>query len=160
MTRLMKNFVFSLIALFSVSFFTHGQEVVLSSGGTVSNSGSVSYSVGQVFYTSSIDNSGSVLLGVQQSIELLALSTEDLDLLKNASTFPNPTKNTFVLKLQNIKLDEMRYVLIDTNGKILQRGKINSANTFLDIQAYSTGVYFLKVQQKNKSLKTFKILKN
>ncbi|MAD97380.1 MAG: hypothetical protein CMB99_08650 [Flavobacteriaceae bacterium] len=156
----MKKIIFALIALFSIHNASHAQEVILSTGGTVTATGSVSYSVGQVFYTSTIESSGSVLLGVQQSIELLSLSTEEVDLLKNSTTFPNPTKDVFALKLQNIELDGLQYVLIDTNGKILQRGKIKSNNTYLNIQPYSTGVYFLRVQQRNKFLKTFKILKN
>ena len=155
----MRTIFLTLSLLFSI-VYSYGQEVVVTTGGNVQATGSISYTVGQVFYITSQDNSGSVLQGVQQSIELFSLSTDNSELLKSIKTSPNPTKDILVLRLQNQELNELRYILFDTNGKSLQKGKIDNENTFLNIKNFSAGVYLLKVLKNNTQLKTFKIIKN
>ena len=156
----MKRFVLACIVLAAFPILSFSQEVVVTTGGTVSGSGSISYTVGQVFYISSEDSSGSTLQGVQQSIELFALSTADEELIQSVKTFPNPTKDVFVLKFQNMEWNEFTFILMDINGKTLQSGTIKSNQSFINIQGYSKGIYLLRLFNKKNPLKTFKILKN
>ena len=52
------------------------------------------------------------------------------------------------------------YQLIDLNGKIILNNSINNAQTKVDLNAYSKGIYFIKVIKELKEIKTFKIIKN
>lgn len=156
----MKRSVLAFIVLVAFPILSFSQEVVVTTGGTVSGSGSISYTVGQVFYISSEDSSGSTLQGVQQSIELFALSTADEELIQSVKTFPNPTKDVFVLKFQNMEWNDVTFILMDINGKTLQSGTIKSNQSFINIQGYSKGIYVLRLFYKKHPLKTFKILKN
>ncbi len=72
--------------------------------------------------------------------------------------FPNPTSGIvnieFTQPLLNTKVS-----IIDVNGKLLQNVLEKTKNFQLDLSAYKTGVYFLRIDNKGK-LKTYKIIKN
>ncbi|MDD7915886.1 T9SS type A sorting domain-containing protein [Polaribacter ponticola] len=145
-------------------FFTHlyySQDTVSVSGGIASGSGSVSYSVGQLFVSTVSSNSGSVTNGVQQSFELFTLVNPELKTLTlKAITFPNPTKDNIMLSLTDNDLKELSYKVYDINGRLVRKGKVNKENTPISMNNLSRGVYLLKVNQNKKRLKVFKIIKN
>lgn len=154
-----------IILLFAfLLFFTHlsySQETVSVSGGVASGAGSVSYTVGQLLVTSNVSNNGSVTHGVQQSIELFTLTNPELKTLTlKAVIFPNPTKNSVMLFLSDNELKGLSYEIHDVNGRLLQKGKVHEKNTSIAMRNFATGIYLLKVNQNNKSLKIFKIIKN
>lgn len=96
----------SLIALAPALTYIQGQQAhasVNATGGNANSAnGSVSYSVGQVFYTTAFSTKGSISEGVQQPFEISVLSgLEDvagIDLCY--SVYPNPTSGKLTLKLR------------------------------------------------------------
>ncbi|PQJ79567.1 T9SS type A sorting domain-containing protein [Polaribacter porphyrae] len=149
-------FIFFLISALG----TFSQKATLSSGEEATGNGSVSYSVGQVFYTTNSSSNGSSLEGIQQSVELFVLSNSDFkDLVLKAVVYPNPIQNSINLILENTSLKQLKYHLYDIKGIAIKKGSINLKKTTIDISKYSTGIYLLKVIGKDKPLKTFKILK-
>ena len=80
------------------------QETVTASGGnTTGNAEILSYSVGQIFYTTNKGNDGMVTQGVQQPFEISVISgieeTQCINL--NCSAYPNPTHDFFMLKIES-----------------------------------------------------------
>jgi hypothetical protein len=139
----------------------HSQEAIPASGGVATGSGgSASYTVGQVFYTTHTATAGSVSQGVQHPFEFQTLSNAALTTVNlTAVTYPNPTKDFIILKITDSALHNLRYTLFDINGKAIASGSITESSTQVQMKYLSIGAYVLKVSQKNKALKSFKILK-
>jgi len=155
-----KNYLF-LLGL-TIPLFTNGQEALSSSGGNAKGSGgSVSYTVGQVAYSSNTGNSGTITQGVQQPFEILVITgiDEAKGISIECSVFPNPTSDFVKLKVESYKIENLSFQLYDINGNILQN-KILEGN---EIQIFMSNLvpatYFLKVKDQNQEIKTFKIIK-
>ena len=140
--------------------FAYSQKTIVASGGNSTGNGSVSYSVGQLIYTSNFNSEGSVSQGIQQGFEFFSLSNADFkELSLEAKTYPNPTKNTLNLVLKNLNLKELSYKLYDIKGLEVSKGKVIAKSTAIGMSKMAKGVYVLKINNKNKQLKTFKIIK-
>jgi hypothetical protein len=137
------------------------QETIPASGGEANGvGGSVSYSVGQVFYTTHTTTIGSVSQGVQQAFEFQTLSNPMLTAVNlTAVTYPNPTKDCIILEITDPSFANLRYTLFDVNGKAIVSHAITTSSTEIQMKHLAIGAYVLKVIQKNKPLKSFKILK-
>jgi hypothetical protein len=150
-----------LVSVFLITQLAQAQEAIPVSAGTaVGSSGSASYTVGQVFYTTYTTTAGSVSQGVQHPFEFQTLSNPALTTVSlTAVTYPNPTKDFIILKITDTTLQNLRYTLFDVNGKAIASGSITESSTQIQLKHLAIGAYVLKVIQKNKSLKTFKIIK-
>lgn len=162
-TSLAKGFLM-LFSTFTLSVLTiQAQETIAVTGGNASGSGgSVSYSYGQVVYTTNTGTNGSVAQGVQQPYEISLASgiEEEKDIVLKCSTFPNPTTDYIQLKFENEKLNDVSYQLFNLNGKLLENKKIESNETSISMSNLVSATYFLKVMQGKKEIKIFKIIKN
>ena len=139
------------------------QEIVLTAGGNIAGSGgSVSYSVGQIFYTNNAGLDGSVIQGVQQPYEIFIIT--DVSKIPGInlfiSTYPNPTNNFIQLLVENENLGNFNYELYDINGNLLENEVIASKETHISMHERATATYLLRIIQGNKEVKTFKIIKN
>jgi hypothetical protein len=146
--------------LLLASQLIYSQQTIPATGGDATGSGgSSSYSVGQLVYTTNI-GSGTVIQGVQQSIELSTLSNPELNTINlKAVTYPNPTSDYVILKISDNALDNLSYNLIDINGKAISNGSVTNGDTQINMQQLAIGMYILKINQNNQELKTFKIIK-
>jgi hypothetical protein len=137
------------------------QEATPVTGGNASGSGgTVSYTVGQVVYSSSTGSNGSVAQGVQQPFEISVVTTiEEAKGISLCVAYPNPTKDYVVLKIDGDIKTEYIASLFDTNGKLLESKKIKGNETIIVMDHLVSAVYFLKVINNNKEVKTFKIIK-
>ena len=144
------------------SFRIMAQQAINASGANATGSGgSVSYSVGQVLYTTNSGSNGSSAQGVQQPYEIsTTLSLPEANDIRLMSVYPNPTTNRVVLNVGNYGTTNLSLQFIDSNGRILLENKIINIETNLDIENYPVAIYFLKVMDKNSAIKIFKIIKN
>ena len=155
-----------LICLFLLSFALTGikaQQTTGATGGNASGSGgTVSYSIGQIVYTTNFGTNGSNAQGVQQPYEIsVVTSIEQADNIQlQCSAFPNPTTDYLTLKTESYKKDLLFYELYDINGKLLAKEKIKSIETKIKMNDYATANYYLKVSNINEVVKTFKVIKN
>ena len=139
----------------------YSQETITTSGGEATGNGTVSYSVGQIVYTTHTGSSGTISQGVQQSIELSVLSNPEVTAVTlSAITYPNPTSNYVVLSLKDMSLTKLSYALYDLQAREVSKENIQQEETKIAMQILATGTYLLKVNQKNQTLKSFKIIKN
>jgi hypothetical protein len=138
------------------------QESLSATGFNGSGSGgSVSGTIGQVFYTNTITN-GSVAQGVQQPFEISVETVieEAKEISLHCMAYPNPATNFLTLKVENFNKQNLSYNLYDVNGKLLEKKNLESNETSMDMGNYVPATYFLKVIKDNKTIEIFKIIKN
>ena len=153
--------VFLLLALSLTGLYA--QEAIPAAGGNNSGSGgSVSYTVGQVLYTTNIGTNGSVAHGVQQPYEISVVNgfEEGNGINLICSAYPNPAVDLLILKVENYDNKKLSYQLYDINGKLLENKKLTGNKTSISIGKYISSAYFLKLTDNNKEIKVFKIVKN
>jgi hypothetical protein len=139
------------------------QNTISASGGNASGSGgSVSYTIGQVVYNTYTGTNGSAAQGVQQPFEISVVTgiEEALDISLEIMVYPNPATDFIKLKIKNYDVQNLRYMLYNINGSLLQDNKIVGNETNIVMSNYMSATYFLKVTDNNKVIKTFKIIKN
>jgi hypothetical protein len=159
MNLLKKTFFLASILL--ATQLAQAQEAIpVSAGAALGSGGSANYTVGQVFYTTHTTTAGSVSQGVQHPFEFQTLSNPALTTVNlTAVTYPNPTKDFIILKITDTVIHDLRYTLFDVTGKSILSDDITASSTAIQMKHLAIGAYVLKVIQKNKSLKSFKILK-
>jgi hypothetical protein len=158
-TKLILNFLS--LFIFEITGL-YAQETISATGGDATGTGgSVSFTVGQTFYTTDAGTNASVAQGVQQPFEISVVTgieeAKGINLV--CSAYPNPTTNLLTLKVDGYKTDNLNYLLFDLNGKSLENKKVTGNETSISMEKFQPGTYFLKVTDKNKEIKTLKIIK-
>ncbi|MDY0143447.1 MAG: T9SS type A sorting domain-containing protein [Bacteroidales bacterium] len=142
------------------------QESINITGGNASGSGgSLSYSVGQVVYTTNTGTNGSVAQGVQQAFEISMVTEIEkaIGINLTISAYPNPTTDFLTLSIDastTLSIQSMSYQLYDMQGKLLETKKITHTQTNIVTSNLKPATYFVKITERNKEVKTFKIIKN
>jgi hypothetical protein len=161
----MKHLIKTLIAfcLFGSGTTMQAQNTIPASGGNISGGGgTVSYSVGQVVYTTNTGSNGSVAQGVQQPFEISVVTSveEAKGISLEIVLYPNPATDFIILKIENCEIENLSYQLIDINGNLLLSNKVESNETNIAMSNRVSGTYFLNVTDNKKIIRTFKIIKN
>ncbi|MFN5371552.1 MAG: T9SS type A sorting domain-containing protein [Bacteroidia bacterium] len=154
----MKNYFLISAALFSLNAYSQSNTV--SAGGDAEgDNGSVSYSIGQVVYTSAQGSNGNINQGVQQPYDVgVVTGIEEVGI--NLSVFPNPTAGILTLNVADEDASLLSYQLYDAAGRLIDsKNKLNSTTT-ISLEAYATGVYTLAVSRNNKQVKSFRVVRN
>jgi hypothetical protein len=140
----------------------HAQESANASGGDATGSGgTVAYSVGQVVYTTNTDTSGTVSHGVQQAYEIFTIGINETELNISLSVFPNPTADNLTLQISDYSNEKLSYQLYDMQGKLLNNGQVTAQQTQINTASLPSATYFINVvNQENKQVQSFKIIKN
>ena len=138
------------------------QEGVSSAGGEAKGSGgTVSYSIGQIFYSTHTGTAGTVAEGVQQPYEISVVTSiieaEGIDLV--ISAFPNPVTDHLILRVEEYDPQNLSFQLFDVSGKMVQIGKVVEYQTIIDMTGHPRAVYLLKILDKESEIKTFRIIK-
>ena len=158
-----KKLVLSVVILLGLGVTgLQAQQTVTAAGGDGSGSGgSVSYTVGQVVYSTNTGTNGSESQGVQQPFEISVVTA--VEEAKNISleflVYPNPATDYVILKTGTYEIKNLSYILYDIGGRLLGHDKIQSSETNISMQALLPSTYFLKLIDNNKVIKIFKIIK-
>jgi hypothetical protein len=123
--------------------------------------GSVAYSIGQVVYTMDESLVGSILQGVQQPFEI-SVETGFYDITEQdlkITTYPNPSKDNLILKVESNNFEELQYVLTDSRGACLKNEQIIGEETKIELTSLPPSTYLLKIYKNKKEQKFFKIIK-
>ncbi|MBK9150916.1 MAG: hypothetical protein IPM26_07905 [Saprospiraceae bacterium] len=136
-----------------------GQVSVNGSGGSFSTgSGTVSFSLGQVSTSYAYNQSGIVSEGVHQPYEIFVVSGKEYSFLE-VSLMPNPVSDILRIKLQNYPFNYLKYKLFDSSGKLLLIRESDGEITEIQMAGLQSSWYILEISEKNKVLKTYKIIK-
>ena len=161
----MKQRTTLIIFLLCVAGATFAQSAIVPVGGDAqSNSGSVSYTVGQIAVQTSANSNGSVSSaeGVQQPYEIQAVGVDNYpQIALNAVVYPNPTEDLAQLQLNGFEIPAggLRAILYDGKGKQLQTLTVTDDLTSFQIGHYATGTYYLELRDGRQVLKTFKVVR-
>ena len=159
-----QKIVLSTVLLFAfVLTGLYAQETIPATGGVASSSeGTISYSVGQMVYTTNIGTDGSVSQGVQQPYEISIITgLEDAAGINlESAVYPNPTSNFLYLKIESYNNEQLSYHLFNGNGKLLEDKRLTGEVTAIPMSHFVPAIYFLKVIDEQKELKTFKVIKH
>ena len=148
-----------LLVMLLVSFGLRAQVSVNAAGGNATgDGGSVSFSVGQMAFSANVGTNGSVTEGVQQPYEISVLSVAEQAENISLSVYPNPSTDYLYLTTSD-EISNLSYQLFDMNGRLLQSEKIVGNQTNINMQGLVSATYFVKVNQGNKTVKSFKIIK-
>jgi hypothetical protein len=71
------------------------------------------------------------------------------------SLYPNPTSSYVTLTFENI-VSAKDYSIIDSQGKIIRKGKIFEKCTTLNLADLNSGLYFLQIEGLNQTIKIVK----
>lgn len=112
-------------------------------------------------------SSGFVLCtnNVNSSIELFTNSTKNEltinvtdEIKKTYIIYPNPSSYKF--QLNNSTKDNLEIIIMNSTGQVIDRYKnISYSQTIEFGSSYRPGIYFVKVSSSNKTIKTFKVIK-
>jgi hypothetical protein len=131
------------------------------SGNAAGNGGSAIYSIGQMVYTTHITSNGSVAQGIQQPYEIFTIGFNESKLSISLSAFPNPVSNLLNLTVIDFQQSTMHYQLYDIQSKLINCGQITEQLTKINMANLPAATYFLQlVNQENKTIKSFKIIKH
>ena len=139
------------------------QKAIPASGGNASGSdGSVSYTVGQLLYTTNTGTNGSVAEGVQQPYEISVVvgieQAKDINLI--CTVYPNPATDLLTLEVEIADNENLFFQLYDVMGKLMVSKKLIDIKTTISMANLAPATYFLKVTDNQKVVKTFKIIKS
>jgi hypothetical protein len=97
------------------------------------------------------DTSNVAVLTINNNVGIHEIAQHNL-----FSVFPNPAHNVINVKADH-KLIGSVFTIYDNTGKAVQSGKINAANTSIELSNLSTGFYMFSVGENRKQ--SFKIIK-
>jgi len=186
---ILKTVISISILIFHSSLKVQAQETLSAAGGiAIGGGGSLSYTVGQVVYTTNTGLNGSGAQGVQQTYEISVIQgIEKSNFLKTAIinksdssslqatiitdaklinlkciAYPNPTNDLLTLSFEyfDSMFVNLSYLLFDINGKLIESKNVKNINTNISMRNLVSATYFLNVLQGNTSIKIFKIIKN
>jgi spore coat protein U-like protein len=150
-----------LFTLLLMAGIAQAQESTNTSGGEATGSGgSVSYSVGQVVYTTNSGSSGTVAQGVQHAYEISVVGVNNTQSNISLNAYPNPATDVLTLQISNYNNEKLMYQLYDLNGKLISSEQIGASQTQINTATLPKATYFIDVlNQENKKVQSFKILK-
>ncbi len=154
--------VLFILFLFFRFFDVLCQASSLTTGNNIKNSeGSLSYSIGQVFYSDISDESLSMNQGLQQPFEFFIISNinDDNKINLRFSVYPNPSNDICILDIGDYNVENLHYQLFNLNGILLQKDKIVNNETIFDLAKLNSDTYLLIIYELENELKTFKIIK-
>jgi len=164
----MKKLYVKLVIFFILGFglAIQAQNTIPASGGYASGSGgTLSYSLGQLIYTTNTGTNGSETQGVQQPYEIsvVTVTNEAIDISLMISVYPNPTSDYLILEVDastTLSIQSMSYQLFDMQGRLLETKKLEGNQICIVMSDRLPATYFLKLIDGTKEVKTFKIIKN
>ena len=139
------------------------QNAVTASGGNANGgSGSVSYTVGQTFYSANVGTSGQISEGVQQAYEIYDVTEVQSEIsgMISLTAFPNPTSDFLTWRIDSDYIDGLNCTMYDISGKEIMQIRIVSSETSIDMQSLPSSTYFVRVTKGKNEVKTFKVVKN
>lgn len=147
-----------ILSVFSIPIL-HAQSAVLATGLDASGAnGFVSYSVGQTTYLEK--GTGQILEGVQQSYEVVTLTThENTSELNGILLYPNPFRDYLYLDFTSNNFKGSEYQLFDAQGKLVKKDKISQSKSELNFSSLPSAMYMIRITQNGENIRTFKIIK-
>ena len=141
-----------------ILFSSFAQNTITTAGYEANGDGSISATIGQIFFLETNGN-GHISNGVQQAYIISVETGIEITNIQ-LSVYPNPTNDVLYLHIDDEKISTVTYTLFNYESKPLTKGIANDSETQIFMGKYNTGIYILDVISDGKSVKRFKIIKN
>ncbi len=151
-----------LTAFIVASNFAQAQESVNAIGGVdVGTGGTVSFSVGQMVYTTDTKESGSMVQGIQRPYRITTTDIRKVNDDISFKAYPNPSSDDLFLEMNAYRSEKLVYHLYDIQGKLLITNKIESPKTQINMRALAVGAYLIQIyNSKNQPIQTIQVIKD
>lgn len=147
---------FLFVQLFSK---TRAQEVISVAGNHAQNETfQISWTMGEPVIETVSSSSIVLTQGMHQS-KLIVTSIKDLVTNFEIKAYPNPVKTNLNLYIDKNDVSGFEYRLFNAQGKLVQVKKVLSNKTEIQFQNFRPAGYLLQVNNGNRALKTFKVVK-
>lgn len=157
----------NLSLLFFIVFQTaNSQELPTPSASDVFVSrGNSTYTTAQITYKDMTQKPSSTLGDIQYVYEIYSLNLDENKHNFQMKLFPDATSSSLLLELDNYANDELSYQIIDMQGKVLKKAKIDKASvtnnqTQINVILLPISSYILSIFEDDEKIESFKILKS
>jgi type IX secretion system substrate protein len=160
----MRKKILTAFMLFAV-ILTYAQKSVVTTGGEASGSGgNASYTIGQISYKNFQGDVLSDSQGVQHGYEIMEVSDQktlpDSNSNLKFTVYPNPSADLVNVQVDNLVNEGLSYQLFTLAGRLLEAEKLTGTTTAVMMKNYAHGTYLIHIVCNDKTIRTFKILKN
>jgi hypothetical protein len=161
-------FAFCLITMIFHDIVTVKAQQVVSTSGNHAGNGTVqlSWTIGETV-TGTISSGNNILTQGMHQSKLTVTAVEELvGSGFEISAFPNPATECVHIKIVSMsrgKASDMwkdfSFQIHDLHGIVLNYNQIEDSETVIRMDSYAPSIYFLKIMDNNREVKTFKIIK-
>jgi hypothetical protein len=147
---------FTITILSALSINANSQNSVVPSGKTeISAYGSLSFTIGDIFYTQK-GETYNFSEGNQQPFKINPIENGSN---LHISIYPNPSSDYIYFLVEDLNFKNLSFQLSSINGKVLQFGKITNQKSLVPLNNLTKGVYLLKIRRGALEENTYKIIK-
>jgi hypothetical protein len=153
---------FIIIAFFVASNFAQAQESVNSIGGVdAGTGGTVSFSVGQMVYTTDSKEGGAVVQGIQRPFRITTTDIKKFDNSILFKAYPNPSSDDLFLEMNAFRNEKLNYQLFDIQGKLIMTNPIEIPKTQINMRDLAVGSYVIHIYNtNNQTIQSIQIIKD
>ena len=152
-----------IILLLSSGFMAlQAQQALPATGGKAKGTGGVvTFTVGQISQETLSGDGKVIFQGVQIPFEIYVVTgkKEHPGITLSCTVYPNPVVDHLILRIDEPQSGKYTVSLFNTNGELISNRKTDVGSTSIPMVNLRPGIYFLKVSDDKKTLKTFKIIK-
>lgn len=153
-------FAFAMAAMLFISISIHAQQVISSTGGTISNgSNTLSFTLGELVIDTRTSGSTTITQGFHQTKLTITAVSELPGLSFSINAFPNPTSDFVTFKTAKVDNEKLSYALFDLQGKLLLKGELLNGEAQVPFASLPAATYIIKITKEGKDVKTMKIVK-
>jgi hypothetical protein len=138
---------------------SYGQQLV-SSGGNyfVASTGSLTWSIGELIVETYTNENTALTQGFHQTYTY-GVSAREIKTEQNFIAYPIPARDHVNILAPLLKDESYEYTLLDFTGRIISKGKIVNSPERISLSGLNSSVYFLRITENNKHVKTLRIIK-
>lgn len=151
-----------MLSLLALTNELKGQNNFVSSGGVDTlKSGSIEFSIGQVFYSHFFESTIIEEQGLQHP-EFKSVVGNKLNISEEFKILPNPFINKIEIQNSNFELSKLEYNLYSSAGLEIDNGKLDlfESNVLnFEFLGLARGSYFIKLKFNNDRIAIIKLIK-
>lgn len=156
----MKQKIFLFWLFSSCSFYVFSQANFVVAGGDLNQQeGSISVSIGQIFYEPIGPSMFELLPGMQQTHLQKVNSTLQIGSDIQMSVYPNPVEDYLNVEIKAQRTHTMPYQIFHINGQLRLEGQLEPGNISIPVHQLLPGIYVLQVTINSTEKFTFQIVK-
>jgi len=126
----------------------------------VVDEGSISFSIGQVFHLTYNSANHHINEGIQQPVISKNIMPKPLLYPSiEIKSYPNPVDDYFIIETTGTEGMLLTYQIYNVQGKLMKSNKMGQTSTTINATRLLSSIYIVKIMDRNKLLKTLRIIK-